>query len=175
MKFKLAVAFAVLSFASVVHADDVFYDGSWWIVPSGSTLLGVTNSTNIAGPYSTLEYSFADGIGYEVSSSYFGYSGAVDFTISVTDLTFGWDGGGDPFFSASDNAGDSFYDAIDQSGSETFTGTDISQVLWSGPLFGGITSLTYTEDVVEPSTLPLLGLGLIALVALSRRKISCCG
>jgi hypothetical protein len=175
MKVKLVIAFAVLFLASVAHADEIQTDSGPVYIPDGSV---VTLIQDVQGelPYTSIvDFSFADGTGYAITQGSDGGGGGIYFTTPVSDLSFDWDG-----FSiiVSDNLGDVFTDdpahAIPDNPTQTFSGPGITYIGWAdyfGPA-SGIGSMTYTEDVAEPNTLPLLGLGLIALLAFSCRKIS---
>jgi hypothetical protein len=182
MKVKLAVAFAVLLFASLAQADQIDTSTGVITIPDGST---VTSVDFIPFPHGEewgntylVDYSFLGGTGETEGNSLLGYDGTIDFTSPVSDLSFSWLGV--TLFTASDNVGDSFLcDVSCLAGTEAFPGTGITEITWqAGDEQGGISAMTFTADpadpppVPEPSTLLLSGLGLAALIGLARRKLA---
>jgi len=183
MKVKLAVAFAVLLFATLARADQIDTSTGPITIPSGST---VTAIDFIPIPHglewgntSLVSYSFSDGTGESEGNSLLGYTGTIDFTTPVSDVSFAWLGV--TLFTADDNVGDSYIcDTICTSGTGAFPGTGITEITWqAGDEVGGITSLAFTLDasdppdppsVPEPSSLLLSCMGLAALLGLVRRN-----
>jgi hypothetical protein len=186
MRVKLAVAFAVLLFASQAHADEVQTAVGPVYIPTGST---ITLEQSIPDPWGPelgpglpsplpavlLDFTFADGSGKIITAGVNGELGSIDFMTPVADLSLNWDGPDNyaPWFA--DNVGDSFFSHPNYGTSGTLD--------WSGPgiLFvnfgsgngdAGIDSMTYTLDsadppnVPEPSALLLSGIGLAALIVL---------
>jgi hypothetical protein len=180
MKVKLAVAFAVLLFASLSQADQVATSTGEITIPDGST---VTSVEFIPFPHgvewgntSLVDYSFLGGTGDTEGNSLLGFDGTINFSSPVSDLSFSWLG--ITLFTASDNVGDSFVcDTICLAGTEAFQGIGITEITWqAGDEQGGISSMTFTADppdpppsVPEPSSLLLAGMGLAGLIAMRTR------
>jgi hypothetical protein len=166
MNMKLAVAFAVLLFATPARADSVSPPDDTLIIPDGSTVLGIsyTEPDPYFGFIYSVSYEFADGGGTTSGNFSWGFAGSIEFTIPVSSVTFDYFGGP---LSLSDNIGDRLYFPDDPvAGTETFSGPAISEIDWtSWNDLGGITSLSYT--VPEPSSLLLSGMGLAALIGLA--------
>jgi hypothetical protein len=181
MKLKLAVAFAVLLFANLAHADQITTGTGQLTIPTGST---VSSINLIPFPYgvewgntSLVSYTFSDGTGTTEGNPLLGFWGTIDFTAPVDGLSFSWFG--TTIFAANDNAGDSFacFASPVCSGTEAFAGAGITQITWqAGDEEGGITAMSFTVDppdppsVPEPSALLLSGMGLAALIALACRN-----
>lgn len=184
MKVKLAVAFAVVMFASLAQADQITTATGALTIPSGSSvtaldLIPIPHGLEWGDVY-LADYSFAGGTGDTEGNSLLGYTGTIDFTSPVADLSFTWLGV--TLFTASDNAGDSFLcDVSCLAGTEAFSGTGITEISWqAGDEQGGISSMTFTVDpadppdppsVPEPSSLLLSGMGLATLIGFGRRKL----
>jgi hypothetical protein len=179
MKLKLAVAFAVLFFAGVVRADGVQAGGIGLTIPDGSTVTAVSvfTDTSLLPPndMGEVSYSFADGTGVVEGNSWYGYTGTIDFTTPVSNVTLDWFDA-EHFEIVSDSAGD-FFDNQEanagNSGVLTLPGSGITQINWfAGNEVGGVESISYTLDgtdppgVPEPSSLLLSVVGLAALISL---------
>lgn len=179
MKMKLAVASAVLLFASLAQADQIDTSTGVVTIPDGST---VTAVDLIPFPHgiewgntSLVDYSFLGGTGETEGNSLLGFTGTIDFTSPVSDVSFAWLGV--TLFTASDNVGDSFIcDTSCAAGTAAFPSTGITEITWqAGDEVGGISSLTFVDppdppSVPEPSSLLLSGMGLTALIGLACRN-----
>jgi hypothetical protein len=169
---KLAVAFVVLLFASVARADDggISAGECSLIIPDGSTVTATSIFPDPQGPGSicSVNFSFADGTGEVEGSVYEGEGGSLFFTVPVSDVSFDWGG---YLFNATDNVGDGLFGNNPFAGSEgtgSFAGTGITEIDYSSPVYNdGIHSISYVAP--EPSSLLLLGIGLAALIGLTRR------
>lgn len=167
MKMKLAIALAVLFFASQAHADSgpaQIDDGIY--IPAGSTV--TSNTFYSESDEWIVDFSFAGGTGSAWGNGDEGFAGNLLFTTPVEDVTFSWVG--EPF-TATDNIGDDFITYDGPTGTTTFDGPGITEIRWtSGDLSaGGITSIDPASDsqsVPEPSSLLLSGIGLAALIGL---------
>ena len=192
MKMKLAVALAVLFFASAVRADTLSLctptesgcSISYLAIPDGST---ITSETFIPpGGSATglwiVDYSFADGTGSASGDANDAESGTILFTLPVSSVTFGWVGGN--VFAVQAIGGGTFVSCFNEedgcgsnSGVQTLVGSAITGLTWDShdPGIGGIGSLSYTLDSTdppsapEPSALLLLGMGLAGLIGLARK------
>jgi hypothetical protein len=185
---KLAVALAVLFFASAVRADTLTLctptetgcDISYLAIPDGST---ITSETFIPpGGSATglwiVDYSFADGTGSASGDANDAEYGAILFTLPVSSVTFGWFGG--HVFTVQAIGGGSFVSCSNEedgcgsdSGVQTLNGNDITGLTWASydPGIGGISSLAYTSDPVgapEPPAYTMLIAGIFGLLALFR-------
>jgi hypothetical protein len=177
MRKQLVVAFAVLSFASLAHADGINVDGA--VIPNGSVVTSVQQMSFEGFPATLVSFSFADGTGWIENQYAFGSIGALDFTTPVSDLSLDWYG---DFFLASDNVGDVYYESNEDNsptGIAAFAGPGITSVQWGFSVnsgTAGIESVSYTLDgtdppsVPEPSALLLSGAGLAALISLACRN-----
>jgi hypothetical protein len=185
MKIILAVAFAVLLVATIAQADTVEVNGWSVIIPDGSTVTSVSYvppGVADANPIASIDFTFADGYGTSedaAGESDIGSFGSITFTVPVESLTFDWQGSSG-YFQAVSNNGQSVGDPQScspdcpfESGVATFTGP-ITSLTWETENFGGISSIDYTLDAADPppSSLLLLGLGLIGFFTLFRRRIS---
>jgi hypothetical protein len=188
MKLKLAVALAVVFFASQAHADEVQTPVGPVYIPNGSTITleqsipdpwGETAGPGLpsAIPAVLLQFTFADGSGQITTAGIYGELGFIDFTTPVADLSLNWDGNDSYAFWIADNIGDCFCNPNNGgiSGTVNWSGPGIySFQFGSGDGDAGIDSMTYALDgpasVPEPSTLLLSGMGLAALIALALRN-----
>lgn len=181
MKVKFAVAFAVLLFASVARADGIETDNGLVYIPDGSV---VTSLLDTEPDLTVVSFTFADGTGVADANGVFGAGGTINFTVPVSDLSFGWVGNGNGpgyVFDVTDNVGDIFHPSPTPSdpyppltGTETFAGPGITSLGWGTySVPGGISSLNYTLDTTAPvpesSSLLLSGMGLAVLIGLARR------
>ena len=176
----LALTFSMVStsFATTVNFDEV-------ILPTLTPLDG-------AGHYAAYGLDFADNTQYAVDSRFaednYGITSTsgpnnlvtVLFDEAVTNVSFGWLTilSNDLFADAYDGDGNlvSSWSITGLSGDSTGTaflaGTGIRRITWhDGTGMIGIDSITFDAAAVpEPSTWALMGLGLIGLVAVRRRK-----
>jgi|HubBroStandDraft_6_1064221.scaffolds.fasta_scaffold360790_2 hypothetical protein len=172
MKLELVVALAVLFFASMAHADTIKSANGEITIPDGSTVTSVTVIPNPDGPFwgnvTLIDYSFADGTGDTEGNSLLGYWGTINFDSPVSDVSFDWFDSAS--FEASDNVGDTYGAPCEGcSGVGSFPGTGVTQINWqAADEVGGITSLSTqnSQSVPEPSSLPLSGIALAALIGL---------
>lgn len=114
MKVRLAAAFAVVLFATLARADSINTPTGTLIIPDGSTetAFGIAppptpQIEEIFGDQYYVDYSFADGTGETAGNYLASYSGQVNFSSPVSNVTFSWMQGGAVPFSFSDNMGDS--------------------------------------------------------------------
>jgi hypothetical protein len=181
---KIAAAIAFLFFASLAQADTVTVNGAVVTIPEGSSVTSIDYippNANNGDPIVIVDFSFADGYGTAANES--GYDsfpglGNITFTVPVSNLTFTWDGV--YYFEAgvasgSNQIGSFVYDPESNfglaSGVATFYGPDITSMQWDGfDGAGGITSMSYVEDTVEPGTFVLLAAGLLSLAGMFFRK-----
>jgi hypothetical protein len=170
MKMKIAVAFAVLFFASLARADSLGLsgpDGTYdMYLPDGSTVTSTQIIPEIsnAESYAIVDFTFAEGYGTEVADEQLdGDSGTITFNSPVTDLSFAYSGGS--FFEGPCGV------SVQAQGSGPAAGNGfcegpVSFFGWNSgySLPGGITSMSYTVDTPavapEPSSLLLSGIGL---------------
>jgi hypothetical protein len=177
---KLAVALAVLFFASQAHADSVPSGAGPLYIPSGNstvTSMGVDPNCGggDAGTCYIVYYSFSGGTSDTIGNEAEGYGGTIDFSGSVSDVECSW--AGYPFI-ATDNVGDDYQNcgADGFAGTATSLGPGITELQWqSGDIPGGITALDPKSDsqsVPEPSTwLPLVaGVVFVVLRAVKTPK-----
>ena len=172
MKMKLAVAFAVLLFASLAQADQIDTSTGVITIPDGSTVTSVTfipyPDGEEWGNTSQVDYTFAGGTGEAEGNSLLGYWGTINFDSPVSDVSFDWFDSAS--FEASDNVGDTYGAPCEGcSGVGSFPGTGVTQINWqAADEVGGITSLSTqnSQSVPEPSSLLLSGIALAALIGL---------
>jgi hypothetical protein len=179
MKMKLALALAVLFFASFAHADSVSTPDGTLVIPAGAVVTSIGISPTVQSQYGwavyQVNFDFADGTGFTVGDNADGYGGKLDFTTPVSDVSFDWFGFQ---FEAQDSAGDNFFPNYDPGplspAVEDFPGSGITYLTWySAEATGGITYIDPNADsqtVPEPSSLLLSGIGLAALIGLARRN-----
>jgi hypothetical protein len=194
MKMKLAVAFAVLLFASLAQADSLTDPNGTILFPDGSVITSDTyvpsTYENGYDGYTEISFQFQDGNGevINLSQSGQGYFGGIGFTVPVTDLTITWDGNYLNAGGPNGEVGNAYCAASYPATCTTSFSGVVSGISWDTQVFepgvgfldgngsSGISSLSYTLDpedqpsVPEPSSLLLTGMGLIALVGFQRRK-----
>jgi hypothetical protein len=178
VRVKLVVAFAVLLFASAVHADEVPTNLGVVYIPNGSVVTSIGQVIFEGIPCPVVSFTFADGTGVAEDQGPMGAIGSLAFTTPVVGLSYDWYAPG--YWGSSDNLGDTYFTPNDydaSTGTVAFAGPGITSVEWDAPNnFGlvGIESMTYTLDgppsVPEPSSILLSGVGLVALIGLARRK-----
>jgi hypothetical protein len=188
---KLAIACAVLFFATLVHADTLTTVNGTIVYPNGSvitseTIVVPTSSNGFEG-YTEIEFQFQDGSGFALSdpADARGEFGSIAFTAPVSNLSVNWEAQYGIYMNFTDAGSElesilagpcETYPVTTCSGTVGFPGPgtfgmtwDTSQASFGFAGFGGPSSLTFTP-VPEPSGLLLPGAGLLGLVGLSRRK-----
>jgi PEP-CTERM motif len=149
------------------------------IVPDGSliTAMFFTPPGGSLSGFYTIDFQFQNGYGYARGDYNDGDNGVITFTNPVSNLSVNWEATGSEFsMFAATNPGGSLYrcDPLPCPTQASFPGPGITSLSWQNDKgFSGIDSLTYTVTASpEPSSLLLLGSGLMALVGLFRRKVS---
>lgn len=87
MKAKLVAAFAVLLFASAVHADEITTDLGVLYIPDGSVVTSIGEVIFEGIPCPVVSFSFADGTGTAEDQGPAGAIGSINFTTPVSDLS----------------------------------------------------------------------------------------
>jgi hypothetical protein len=169
MKLKLALAFAVLSCATVVRANSVTVGELPLIIPDGSTVTATAIAVAPWGDtYYIADYTFAYGTGFtEVNVSQEIVSGELAFNEPESDVSFTYYGG--DVIEVVDNLGDIFIGNSPGGAlnSGEFAGPGITWLYWQDGVFvDGITSVD-PPSVPENSTFLLLGIGIICLLIVS--------
>jgi hypothetical protein len=184
MKVKLALAFAVLLFASIARADSIPTVSGVVDIPDGSLITSVVTNPNIEDGQSIVSFTFADGTGTETAEGVYAEWGSITFTTPVANLSFVWnggpyEGGADYDFQVGDNVGDNSVFTSVLTGTAAFAGPGITSLSWGAPSNmspTGISSMIYTLDspetpsVPEPSSLLLSAVGLAALIGLTLQR-----
>jgi hypothetical protein len=188
---KLAIACALLFFATLVHADTLTTVNGTIVYPNGSvitseTIVVPTSSNGFEG-FTEIEFQFQDGSGFALSDSSGGVGdfGAIAFTEPVSNLSVNWEAQYGIHMNFTDAGSElesilagpcETYPVTTCNGTVGFPGPGTFEMTWDTSQagfdvagFGGISSLTFTP-VPEPSGLLLLGAGLLGLLGLSRRK-----
>jgi hypothetical protein len=188
---KPAIAFAVLFFATLVHADTLTTVNGTIVYPDGSVITAETIVVPTAGNgfegFTEIEFKFQGGSGFAESDSSdaFGDFGAISFTVPVSNLSVDWEAEFGIYMNFTDAGGElesilagpcEFYPVTACNGIVGFAGPGTFGITWDTDQagfdiagFGGISSLTFAA-LPEPSGLLLLGSGLSGLVGLSCRK-----
>jgi hypothetical protein len=177
LKALAGLAFFAVLACSSVRAD--VYDSTYGPLyyPDGASITAVGPVYFGTQFTEQLSYSFADGTGVTDDPVVDGDVGSIDFTTPITAVTFDYTSD-EPFDVTFDSvlgaAGDLTEEFPAGSGTETVDFTsNVDEIFWiENPAsfgWGGITSLSYTEDspvpTPEPPSILLAGIGLVALLA----------
>jgi hypothetical protein len=174
MLFKLLTGFALSALlACSVKADPYPSPYGPLYYPDGATITEI-GAESYPGQFYYLDYSFADGTGVTFAPGRDGEVGDIEFSTPITAITFDYVWTGDFGFPFDVNVDGETLSYSAAAGTETVTfGRSVSGLQWIGGLAdageGGITSLSYTE-APEPGSLPLAGIGIVALLAFRRRS-----